>query len=101
MTSHVFKLVSVHSVYSSIRNNDVTTIIHIDNNNDDKQVHVQSVYICLHEEYHRWIALIIVSLGTFSAGYCWDNVVALQNEFQDIYHINNIQYNLLYSVLSF
>eukprot|EP01084_Bolivina_argentea_P268308 455675_1 len=62
----------------------------IDNSNDNED-----------KGYKRWIALTIASLGMFSAGYCWDNVVALQNEFQDIYHIDNIQYNLLYSVLTF
>eukprot|EP01083_Nonionella_stella_P023721 65636_1 len=54
-----------------------------------------------HERHQRWIVLVIGCLGMFAYSYCYDNVVALQNELQSTYHLTNIQYNLLYSVYAF
>ena len=51
--------------------------------------------------HFRWVVLGIVCFGMLGYSYCYDNVVALQDELQSTYNLSNIQYNLLYSVYAF
>ena len=46
----------------------------------------------------RWVVLAIICFGMFGLGYCYDNVVALQDQLQSAYNLSNVQYNMLYSV---
>lgn len=49
----------------------------------------------------RWVVLVILCLGMFGYSYCYDNVVALQDQLQSEYNLSNIQYNMLYSIYAF
>ncbi len=49
----------------------------------------------------RRLVLAVTCLGKFGYNYCYDNVVALQDQLQGKYNLSNIQYNLLYSVYAF